>query len=69
MKDWMENKKGCSRKENEGCGMDSSDPGDESAADTCDHSNELSEVLKCISLDLLSNCCISSSRTQLSEDV
>jgi hypothetical protein len=40
-----------------------------SAGDTCDHSNKLSKVLKCIRLDLLSNCYISSSRTQLHGDV
>lgn len=49
--------------------MDSYDPEDESAADTCDHSNELSKALKCIRLDLMSNYYISSSRTQLDGDV
>jgi len=49
--------------------VDSSDPEDESAADICDHSNELSKALKCIRLNLLSNYYISSSRTQLYGDV
>jgi len=49
--------------------MDSSDPEDDSAADTCDHSNELSKALKCIRLDFLNNYYISSSRTQYDGDV
>jgi len=65
----MENQNGCSRKNNEGCGMDSYGPEDESAADTCDHTNELSKGLKCIRLDLMSNYYIRSSRTQLNGDI